>query len=105
MKRTLSVIAIAAGTLFGITAANAAPLSPATTSPSGAQLMVEKVGDDCHGDRHHRHRRSARVIRSERVYSSGPAVRVHVDRERRYHRRHHRHESRMHRHHRHDHRR
>jgi hypothetical protein len=104
VKRTLSVIAIAAGTLFGISAANAAPLSPASTSASGVQSIIEKTGDDCHGERH-RHRRSARVIRSERIYRSGPAVRVHVDRDRRYYRRHHRHDRHMHRHHRHDHRR
>ncbi len=96
MKRTLSIIAVAAVAVFGANAASAAPASPASTLPSGIQSAVEKTGHGCHRGRgwksHKSHKRSARVIRSERMYyRGGPAVKVKVDKKKRkyHHRRHH----------------
>ena len=104
MKRLLASTLFAAAVVFG-SAANAAPLSPATSAPAGAEAQVEKV----HGyhrscrrgpTRWHRHTRSGRIVRCGRhgVRVIAPTYGVYVGPTRKYYRHHrsHRHHYRRH---------
>ena len=104
MKRLLASTLFAAAVMFG-SAANAAPLSHASSAPAGAETQVEKV----HGyhrscqrgpNRWHRHTRSGDNVRcghhGARVYAPSYGVYVGPTRKHYRHHRAHRHHDRRH---------